>query len=81
METFILNLKSSLDKSPDLPEFSCRLIDAATLEVDIHKQQSLNELFISLTKYQIEVVSMRNKTNRLEELFINLTQDKYNDKL
>ncbi|WP_114418901.1 ABC transporter ATP-binding protein [Marinospirillum perlucidum] len=71
-ETFVLDLTSPLEKAPELDEFSCRLVDAATLEVEIMKGQSISELFRVLNKAGIEVLSLRNKANRLEELFVSL---------
>lgn len=74
-ETLILYLKTALIAEPIFPGFACRLLDAHTLEVEISKTQSLSFLFQYLAKQNIEVYSMRNKTNRLEELFLKLTQD------
>jgi ABC-2 type transport system ATP-binding protein len=71
-ETFVLDLESSLDEGISLPGFETRLIDATTLEIDMTKYQSLNEIFEALSERKIEVKSLRNKTNRLEELFIEL---------
>jgi ABC-2 type transport system ATP-binding protein len=51
-----------------------RLVDGHTLEVDVAKAQNLNELFAQLSKQDIEVLSMRNKANRLEELFVELVE-------
>ena len=47
--------------------------DAMTLEVKVDKGQSLNEVFVSLSAHDVSVVSMRTKTNRLEELFVTMT--------
>jgi ABC-2 type transport system ATP-binding protein len=71
-ETFILDLKQS-SSALQLDGFNSRLIDEHTLEVDVEKSQGLNKVFEQLTAQQIEVLSMRNKSNRLEELFITLT--------
>ncbi|MGL6003865.1 MAG: ABC transporter ATP-binding protein, partial [Aeromonas sobria] len=49
--------------------------DERTLEVDLDKSQSLNSLFEQLSSQQVQVVSMRNKANRLEELFVNLVEE------
>ncbi len=74
-ETFVLDLESGLHSPPDLPDCNSRLVDSTTLEVDITKDRSLNDIFNSLEKSGIKVKSMRNKTNRLEELFVNLVRN------
>lgn len=74
METFILDLKQDVDALPALDGIQCRLIDNHTLEVDIAKEHSLNQLFAQLSEQGIEVLSMRNKANRLEELFVALVE-------
>lgn len=73
METFVFDLKKPLDTLPDASSpFAMRLRDNMTLEVDVAKEQSLNNLFGFLEGHHIEVTSLRNKANRLEELFLNL---------
>lgn len=73
METFVFDLKNPLDTLPDASSpFAMRLRDNMTLEVDVAKEQSLNNLFGFLEGHHIEVTSLRNKANRLEELFLNL---------
>lgn len=72
VQTMILDLQKPLTILPDLSPYIARLTDAATLEVDITKDQNVNALFERLSQYQIAVTSLRNKTNRLEELFIRL---------
>jgi len=71
-EIFVFNLSSSLDQAPRLRGFQCTLSDAQTLEVEVSKGQNLNEIFAQLSVLGIEVNSMRNKVNRLEELFVRL---------
>jgi ABC-2 type transport system ATP-binding protein len=71
-EIFVLNLGSSLSAAPELPGFRVTLADDHTLEVEVSKGQNLNEIFARLSAQGIEVNSMRNKVNRLEELFIRL---------
>lgn len=75
VETFVLDLKEPLGKLPDNCELSLRQRDASTLEVELDKSRSLNYLFEQLSKHGIKVTSMRNKTNRLEELFVKLVED------
>ncbi|WP_028763756.1 ABC transporter ATP-binding protein [Shewanella colwelliana] len=74
METFILDLRGDLDVVPVLSDIQCRLSDAHTLEVDVVKSQSINSVFAQLSEQGIEVLSMRNKANRLEELFVELVE-------
>lgn len=74
-ETFILNVVQEVSHALQLRDFTHRLLDEHTLAVDVHKGQNLNDLFQELSSQRIQVQSMRNKTNRLEELFIQLTTD------
>ena len=74
VETFILDIESERD-SIVLNGFCSRLIDEHTLEVDVKKAQSINAVFTQLTEQGINVRSMRNKSNRLEELFVNLVNN------
>jgi len=73
-ETFLLDLAPG-SALPDVPEFNGRMPDERTLEVDLDKSQSLNSLFEQLSSQQVQVVSMRNKANRLEELFVSLVEE------
>ncbi|PSV43806.1 ABC transporter ATP-binding protein [Photobacterium indicum] len=71
VETFILDIKLNGNK-PKLDGLNWRLPDNHTLEVDIEKDKGLNTIFTALTAQGIDVMSMRNKSNRLEELFVTL---------
>ena len=71
VETFILDVKLNGNK-PVLEGINWKLPDNHTLEVDINKGDSLNHVFSLLTEQGIDVISMRNKANRLEELFVTL---------
>jgi len=75
IETFVLDLKEPLDTLPNIDGIDLRKIDDNRLEADIDKSRSLNFMFEGLSKHNIRVMSMRNKTNRLEELFIKLVED------
>ena len=75
-ETFVLNLREAVATAPRLPGYEIELIDEHTLEVEVSKEQSLNEVFASLSAQGIGVLSMRNKVNRLEELFMKLVERK-----
>ncbi|MEE4174038.1 MAG: ABC transporter ATP-binding protein [Xanthomonadales bacterium] len=72
VETFVLDLREPLADAPSLPEMEISLRDENTLEVTVSKSKSLNTLFSSLDERGINVISMRNKANRLEELFMRL---------
>lgn len=74
METFILDLRRDTATAPVLDGIACRLTDSHTLEVDVVKEQNLNDVFSQLSAANIEVLSMRNKSNRLEELFVELVK-------
>jgi ABC-2 type transport system ATP-binding protein len=73
-ETFIFDLSNPITQIPDLGNFTCRLLDTHSIEVDLHKGQHLNDLFVLLNHRSLIVNSMRNKSNRLEELFVSLVQ-------
>lgn len=71
-ETFILDTVQSLPQTLAIEGVVVRVIDAHTLEVDIEKGQSINRVFAALDASGITVSSMRNRANRLEEMFVNL---------
>ena len=74
-EVFVLNLRNSLQRAPKLDSsIATQLRDEHTLEVEITKEQNLNEVFAQLSAQGIEVLSMRNKVNRLEEIFMRLVE-------
>ena len=75
-ETFVLNVRAAITAPPLLPDYVSRMIDDHTLEVEVTKDQNLNDIFARLTQQGVEVVSMRNKVNRLEELFMRLVESK-----
>jgi len=77
VETFVLDLRNPLDHLPELQSPGMnrfQLIDPLTLEVTLEKSYSINLIFQQLSALGIEVVSMRNKTNRLEELFVGMVE-------
>lgn len=73
LETFVFDLASGA-QSIAIPEFESRAKDDQTLEVDVPKDRSLNSVFEYFTQNNINVKSMRNKANRLEELFVRLVK-------
>lgn len=78
-ECLVLNLKTALEISPSLEGYPAQLIDSQTLEVQVKKGESLNQLFELLNQMNVEVLSMRNKSNRLEQLFLNLVHSNKNN--
>ena len=75
METVILELANPISSLMKLGDYSCRLLDKLTIEVELFKNQSLNGLFEELNKQHIQIDSIHNKTNRLEELFVRLVSE------
>ena len=75
-ETFVIDLAVPASQLPRSDHFIMHLTDATTMEVEIKRGQDLNELFSLLTNAGIKVISMRNKVNRLEELFVRLLNNK-----
>jgi ABC-2 type transport system ATP-binding protein len=73
-ETFVLNLREAITAAPQLDGYAARLVDGHTLEIEVSKEQNLNEIFARLSGQHIEVLSMRNKVNRLEEIFMRLVE-------
>jgi ABC-2 type transport system ATP-binding protein len=73
-ETFLLNLRDPIDAAPRLEGYPTTLVDRQTLEVEVSKERSLNDIFLRLSDLGIEVLSMRNKVNRLEEIFMRLVE-------
>ena len=80
VETFVLYLANDLESLPDCGDYAVKKIDSTTLEVEINAQQNINELFSKLTSCGINVVSMKNKTNRLEQLFVSMLNKNNGDR-
>ena len=83
-ETFILYLQSPLTNTnfllnDELSYFDIQVIDENTLEISLHEKSQLNSLFKLLTENDINISSMRNKTNRLEQLFMCLVEKNRNN--
>ena len=74
-EIFIFDLKDEIDsKSISNSPFEIKILDTYQISVEINKLQSLNEIFGYLNENNLNILSMRNETNRLEELFLDLTE-------
>lgn len=74
VETLLLDLKDAQLVPPQLLGYPAQMLDAHTLEVQVEKSQGITELFRQLANQNVEVLSLRNKTNRLEELFVSLVE-------
>lgn len=73
-ETFVLDIAESVSILPDLADYQLRKTAERAIEVDIRRGQSLNQVFAALSEQGLHVSSMRNKSNRLEELFVRLVE-------
>ena len=76
LESFVLSLQEPIQQPPVLNGYAVRLRNEHEIEVDVAKGQGLNGVFEALSAQSLHVASMRTKTNRLEELFIRLVEDK-----
>jgi ABC-2 type transport system ATP-binding protein len=73
-EVFILDCRDDLPEAVAVDGFVTRKVDTHTLEVEVEKGQDLNGVFQSLSEQGVYVQSMRNRANRLEEMFVNLVE-------
>ena len=73
-EVFILDCIDDLPATVNLSEFVCRRLDQHTLEIEVDRGQDINQVFSALDQAGIKVSSMRNRANRLEEMFVNLVE-------
>jgi ABC-2 type transport system ATP-binding protein len=74
VQTFVLNVRDPLDAAPRIEGYDATLVDDHTLEIEVSKDENLNDIFARLSALGIEVLSMRNKVNRLEEIFMALVE-------
>ena len=75
-ETFIFDLDAYNNK-PEIKGYSYEFEDDLTLTVEVERNQGVNDIFNQLSNQGIKVLSMRNKSNRLEELFLKITEEKH----
>ena len=73
-ETFVLNISQPLAQLPVLDGYAVTRLDEHTLEAEVTRDQGVNGLFQALSECGIQVVSLRNKQNRLEQLFIDMLE-------
>lgn len=76
VQSFVLDLKEPLVQAPQLNGYTVVSCEQARLDIEVTDGQSMNDLFRQLAEQQIEVVSLRNKSNRLEEFFLRLVGNK-----
>jgi ABC-2 type transport system ATP-binding protein len=76
LEVFVLTIKEALSAAPVLAGYTVRLRNEHEIEVEVAKGQGLNDVFAQISRLGLHVASMRTKTNRLEELFIRLVENK-----
>jgi len=74
VETFVLDTKP-FEQAPVLNDYRHQVIDDHTIEIEVQKSQGLNDVFAQLSEQNIQVLSMRNKANRLEELFVRMVEE------
>ncbi|URL02970.1 ABC transporter ATP-binding protein [Avibacterium sp. 20-126] len=74
-ETFVFDLATQVNK-PEIIGYNVTWLDNNTLEIEVKREQGLNQLFSQLDKQGVQVLSMRNKANRLEELFVSIALNK-----
>lgn len=74
-ETFVMDAVGTIDAPPRLSGFTTRLRDAHSFEVDVERGSALNDVFRALNEQNIDVSSLRNKSNRLEQLFVSMLKE------
>jgi ABC-2 type transport system ATP-binding protein len=74
-EMFVLDVRSRLAGNISIEGFPCQRLDSHSLEVVVDRDQDINQLFAALSAQGIEIASMRNKSNRLEEMFVSLLSE------
>jgi len=77
-EILVLDLNQAVEKDILIEDFDCRWVDSHSIEIEIKRGQPLNGLFDKLNMMGITVNSLRNKSNRLEEMFVSLLESKKN---
>jgi ABC-2 type transport system ATP-binding protein len=73
-ETFVLNTRNAISQDFNLDGYPVRVLDSTTLEIDVTREQPVNQAFRLLDEQGIDVLSLRNKANRLEELFVSMVE-------
>jgi ABC-2 type transport system ATP-binding protein len=76
IDHFVMDLAEPLDKVPMIPGCQIERIAGKALNVAVSKEMGLNQLFNQLSAHNIKVISLKNKSNRLEQLFMDLIDSK-----
>ncbi len=79
-ESFVLDLVEPVTEAPVIPGVRLRMLDPGTLELEVRRGQPLDQVFAALHQAGVRVMSLRNKSNRLEALFMTLTGHGVGDK-
>ncbi|MDD5410883.1 MAG: ABC transporter ATP-binding protein [Methylobacter sp.] len=74
VDHFVLDLAQPIDAAPVIEGYQIERVADKVLNVAVPKEHGLNKLFSQLTAHNIEVISLKNKTNRLEQLFMDLVE-------
>ncbi|MBB1489517.1 ABC transporter ATP-binding protein [Oceanospirillum sediminis] len=74
-ETFVMDTEADLSEAPQIEGFKTALMDSHCIEVQMERGQNLNDVFAALSQQGVHVSSMRTKSNRLEELFVELVEE------
>jgi len=75
LRCLVMDLDEPLASPPNINNLNCKLSDPHSLEIQVDKQVSLNDIFSELSKLNIKVLNVRNKSNRLEQMFLDLIQE------
>jgi len=75
-ESFLLSLRTAITEAPQLDGYRVTLVDDHTIEVEVTKDQGINDIFARLSAQGIDVLTLRNKVNRLEEMFMRLVENR-----
>jgi ABC-2 type transport system ATP-binding protein len=75
-ENFLFTLRNPVAAAPVLDGYTVKLVDDHTLDIEMSKTQTLNDIFARLSAQGLDVISMRNKVNRLEEMFMRLVESR-----
>ncbi|MGM0537547.1 MAG: ABC transporter ATP-binding protein, partial [Pseudomonadota bacterium] len=79
-ETFLFDLAHPVEAAPEVAGFEVSRVDTAQLAVVVHRGQRLNDVFEALSARGLEVMSMRNRANRLEEMFVSMVEQGNSDR-
>ena len=73
-ETFLIDTSEAITDIPKIDGFEIKQLESTQLSLVVHRGQRLNDVFKALSEQGIQVVSMRNRANRLEEMFVSMVE-------